>query len=415
MKKLLLIFMFFIVLPRTGLAASCDAVDNQGDPATPQLHTAEANPLQYQFDSGATWTLCWHIDPAAGLVLSRVFYGAPSEPARQVLDAASIGQILFKYDEDTVDNQLLSEHGLGRPDTLPSNTAECEDGELLAGFNGQQICQRIKYRNPLTKVRRSESKPRHELTLHAWSRIGTHLFQQLWRLSEDGEIRPAVSFSGRIGRYTNDANFGVPVNDSSLYASSATLLVSWRLDFNLNGTPNNDQVDELEFRLADPSEPARDRNTLNLNTESKRRVEPESFRGWLISDSENSINTSGEASGNVGYYLDPQSSGHRYISHNHEWSQYDFAVTNRHACEKLSSSNNIVNSECADSLSTFVNNEPLNDAVVWYSVSRHFTPRPEDYPAISATELSFALVPFDWSSHSTFSPESVIIDERANR
>ncbi len=415
MKKLLLTLVFFLALPCVGLAANCDAVKNQDDLTTPQLHETEANPLQYQFDSGATWTLCWHVDPDAGLVLSRVFYGAPAEPARQVLDAASIGQILFKYDEDTQESQLLSEYGLGRPDTLLPDTNQCESSQLLAGFDGKQICQRVHYLNPLTKVRRSESKPRYEMTLHAWSRIGTHQFQQLWRFSEDGEIRPTVTFSGHIGQYTNDAKFGVSVNDSSLYASSATLLVNWRLDFNLNGTPDNDQVDEFEFPLSDSSEPTRSRKTLNLDSESMRTVESERFRGWRISDIVQSVNASGVVSGNVGYYLDPQSTGHRFVSRNHEWTQYDFMVTNRHACEKLSSSNNLIRPDCPENPNIFAGNEPLDDAVIWYSVSRHFTPNREDHPAISATELSFALIPFDWSSHSTFSPESVIIDERANR
>lgn len=414
MKKQLLLSFLLFMLPHLGLAASCDAIEPQGDEPVSQLHTAESTPLEYQFDSGATWTLCWHIDQHAGLVLSRVFYGAPTETVRQVLDAASIGQILFKYDEDTGDSELLSEHGLGMFTTLQTDATQCEDGELLAGIDGQQICRRDHYLNPLAKTRRTESKPRHEITLHAWSRIGTHFFQQLWRLSEDGEIRPSVILSGGINRYTSDARFGVQLDNSSLYASSATLLVNWRLDFNINSTPANDQIDEFEFRLSDSASPPRARNILNLNTESMRTVAPEMFRGWRISDANVSANGSEIVNAGVGYYLDPQSAGHRYISHDHSWTQFDFTVTNRHSCEQLSSANNSVHPNCPDGLSEFADNEPLTDPVVWYSVSRHFTPRLEDYPAISATELSFALVPFDWSKQSTFSPEQEIIDDRPN-
>ena len=414
MKKQLLISFLLFILPHLGLAASCDAIEPQSGELASQLHTTEATPLQYQFDSGATWNLCWHIDQHAGLVLSRVFYGAPTETPRQVLDAASIGQILFKYDEEILDSQLLSEHGLGMLATLQTDATHCVDGELLAGIDGQHICRRDHYLNPLTKTRRTETKPRHELTLHAWSRIGTHFFQQLWRLSEDGEIRPSVILSGHINRYTNDPKFGVQLDSSSLYASSATLLVNWRLDFNINSTPANDQVDEFEFRLSDSNNPPRARNILNITTESMRTVEPASFRGWRISDSALSSDGSEIENDGVGYYLDPQGAGHRYVSHNHEWTQFDFTVTNRHSCEQLTSSNSSIHPECPASLSEFTNNELLIDPVVWYSVSRHFTPRLEDYPAISATELSFALVPFDWSLQSTFSPEQEIIDDRPN-
>lgn len=392
-------------------ASSCNAVDIDTDSTVPRLHTAEASPLAFQFDSGATWELCWHIDPQAGLVISRVFFAAPSEHPRQILDAASIGQILFKYDEDPRETQLLSEYGLGGPQTLLSDGLRCENGELLSGINNQQICQRVRYLNPLTKVRRSQTKPRHEMTLHAWSQIGTHLFQQLWRFSEDGEITPSVIFSGQISRYTSDAGYGIRIDDTNRYASSATLLVNWRLDFNVNGTPANDRVDEIEFRLADTETTARAINISNIENEVMRTTERESFRGWRISDADQ---PSGDGINRVGYYLDPQGAGYRYLSQNHQWSEFDFFVTRRHPCERHSSGNHLVYKECNDGLDTFVDNESLADAdiVVWYSVSRHFIPRLEDYPAIAATELGFALIPFDWSSYSMFSPAVEMFDDR---
>ena len=407
---LLALIVISVVSPHAAEASSCDAAENN---VVPQLHNAEASPLQYQFDSGATWELCWHMDPQAGLVLSRVFYGAPTEPPRQVLDAASIGQILFKYDEDDVETQLLSETGLGGSEILQTDNSLCEDGELVSGINEQQICRGVRYINPLSKVRRSESTPRHEMTLHAWSRIGTHLYQQLWRLTEDGEIHPSVIFSGQINRYTSDPKFGVRLDDSSRYASSASLLVNWRLDFNINGTPNNDQVDEVEFQLSGPDTQERSINLVNIEAETMRTTERESFRGWRISDSEvTSVDDNSENSG-VGYYLDPQSSGHRYVSPNHNWSRFDFFVTERHPCEQLSSGNDLINDGCSAELDSYVNNQSItnSDIVVWYSVSRHFTPRREDFPAITATELSFSVLPFDWSSQSRFSPDiEVVVD-----
>ena len=408
-KKLLsALSLFFFLSPGMTLAASCDAFESN---AVAELHKAEASPLQYQFDSGATWELCWHIDAQAGLVLSRVFYGAPTEPPRQVLDAASIGQILFKYDEDDVETQLLSETGLGGQEILQTDSALCEDGELVSGINGQQICRGVRYINPLAKVRRSESTPRHEMTLHAWSRIGTHLYQQLWRLTEDGEIHPSVIFSGRISRYTSDSRFGIRLDDSDRYASSASLLVNWRLDFNINGTPNNDQVDEVDFQLSGPDTHERNISLLGIESEAMRTTDRESFRGWRISDSEQ---VSGDTGSRVGYYLDPQSAGHRYISQNHLWSQFDFFVTERRPCEQLSSGNDLISDGCGAELDTYVDNQSLtqSDIVVWYSVSRHFTPRREDHPAISARELSFSIIPFDWSSQSMFSPDIEVDVER---
>ena len=197
----------------------------------------------------------------------------------------------------------------------------------------------------------------------------------------------------------------MPVDESGRLAASATLLVNWRLDFNLNGTPLNDRVDEFEFLLSDAAEPLRSINVLPLDKEAMRRVAPESFRGWRISDQQSGVDR-------TGYYLDPQGAGYRYISHNHDWTRFDFFVTDRHQCEQFSSANHSINSGCGAGLDAFVDNEAVDDTVVWYSVSRHFTPHAEDYPAISATELSMAIVPFDWSARSTFSPAVEIPETR---
>lgn len=418
-RLLLAIVLVSAFLPRVALGISCDA-DVAGEP---QLHNVEATPFRFQFDSGATWELCWHVDPAAGLVLSRVYYAAPTEALRQIFDAVSIGQILFKYDEDEIETPLLSEYGLGGSHGIDDNNHRCTEGELLSAIDGSQICSRARYRDPLSKVRRSESKPRHEVTLDRWSRIGTHEYQQLWRLSEDGEIKPSVLFSGTVNRFTNDPDYGVRLGDVEQYASSATLLVNWRLDFNINGTPANDRVDELQFSPAEKNATenagfARDISVEAIENESMRVTNREHFRGWRISDADqssvDSSGVSGDTGSRIGYYLDPQGAGHRVVSQTHLWSEFDFFVTRRKACEQLSSDNTARHQGCAEGLDAFVDGESLSsaDTVVWYSVSRHFSPRLEDYPAITATEISFTLAPFDWSAQSMFSVDPAVVDSR---
>lgn len=389
-------------------AAACDANLQSLTGQLSELHNTEATSLQYQFDSGARWELCWHIDEHAGLVLSRVFYGAPAEQLRQVLDAASLGQILFKYDEDINATHLLSESGLGGDQTLSADQSDCQSGEIVSGVNSERICRRVRQINHMTRVRHSESIRRHELSLHAWSRVGGHLFQQIWRLSEDGEIKPSILFSGTINRFTSDPRFGIKLDDSNRYAASATLLYNWRLDFNINGTPANDKVDEIEFLPVVTDVVKREIKIQHLSTEAMRNTDREKFRGWRISDAEQSSGTGSGATATtrIGYYLDPQSAGYRNSSEKHQWAQYDLSVTARHPCEKIASANTRINPGCTDSLDEYVNEESLEDTdvVVWFSVSQHFTPRLEDFPAITATEAGFKLIPFDWSANSPFSP-----------
>jgi len=405
MRIALTFFLLLVALPGVSNAAICNAVTgsetglhNQG------LHEAEATPFQFQFESGASWEMCWHIDEQAGLVLSRVYYGGPTERPRQVLDAASIGQILFKYDEDTDASHLLSQTGLGGSQFNSASVDDCINGELLAGVDGVQLCQRTRNVNHLTQARRTQALRRHEISLHARSVIGTHQFEQVWRFSEDGEITPTVLFSGSINRYTNDARYGVKIDSEDHYASSAVMLVNWRLDFNIDGTADNDRVDEIEFN---PYETDKRKISITpLDREAARKTNAVDFRGWRISDAEVS---SGESSGTsattrVGYYLDPQSAGFRYVSNDTPWTMFDFYVTEQSDCERLSSFNNSVANGCDASLTEFVNDAPLGNAdiVTWFSVSRHFAPQLHDTPAISTREISFKLVPFDWSQRSPF-------------
>ena len=406
MNRYFLSAVFWVLLfPVTGMASiPCEKPDTATD--VQALHHAAATALEYQFASGATWRLCWHIDNSAGLVLSDVYYGAPDDQPRKIFDAASLSQLLFKYDEDTQTNHLVSEHGLGGASFLDVESRSCTAGTWLRGIHIHQICQRVRQINPMTKVRRHHSMQRHEMSLHGWSQIGAHRFQLIWRLTEDGEITPELIFSGKLNRFTQDSNYGVSLTDSALYASTATLLANWRLDFNINGTALNDRVDEVEFVQSDDNTLTRSIAVRRLVTESIRQTNSEHFRGWRISDADySSGQLSGTSQTRIGYYLDPQPAGFRATDTNHPWTAGDFAVTVRHACENFASDNHRGNKDCADSLDDFVGTETLDaaDTVVWFSVSRHFAPRLEDFPAISSVRLGFKLTPFDWSAYSPFS------------
>lgn len=390
-----------------GLIGSAHAADcGASSMSTPGLHDAEATPFEFQFESGASWELCWHIDDQAGLVISRVSYGTPAMQPVQVLDAASIGQLIFKYDEDTDASHLLSEPGLGGRQRISPAEIDCTDGDSIVSAEGQQICLRFRDKNHLTKVRNRESIRRHEISLHAYSRIGAHHFEQRWSLSEDGELNPSVIFSGHIDRFTTDKRYGVRHGNTALFAASATLLVNWRLDFNISGTPDNDLVDEIEFVPSVTDVVKRAISVTPLTTETSRTINSEHFRGWRISDAEVS---SGDANNTtpttrVGYFLDPQGAGYRYVSDAMPWTKYDFFITGRRDCEKFSSANSLVEPSCTEDLSDFVDGEALDgiDKVIWFSVSRHFLPSAEDNPAIAAREIGFSLIPFDWSAYSPF-------------
>ena len=271
---------------------------------------------------------------------------------------------------------------------------------------GHRLCRRLRQVNHLNVVREGRSARRHELSLHAWSRVGTHVFEQTWRLSEDGEITPSVAFSGRLSRYTTDARFGIDLDGTGRHAASATLLVNWRLDFNIDGTSADDEVDEIEFVAGVEAGAGRVMSVRPVSVETVRNVHRERFRGWRISDAERSSGAreGAAATTRIGYYLDPQPSGFHPPGLAGDWSRHDVAFTVARPCEVLASDNDAPGEACGESLDNHVDGESLgaHQPVVWFSLGRHFAPSREDRPAITAMEIGFKIVPFDWSARSPF-------------
>ena len=396
----------------TAFALTANDCSVAGDNAT------DATLYEHQFDSGAAWSLCWYIDDAAGLTITDLHYTAPAEQARQVLEQASIGQILLKYDEDTTYSHLLSDRGLGGQQTLPTQTGFCEPNNLIVSTVNpeQSICGRFRDLNLMIHLRNETPQRRHEVSLHSWSRIDNFIYQTIWRLSEDGEFRPSVEISGKVSRFTDDPRFGSLLDNVGFtsdggvqrLASNATFLISWRLHFDINGDAANDQIHEVEFPV-DQTDVIRRPIALRLmETEELRKVDRELFRGWRISDEVASSSIDSPETTRIGYYLDPQPSGFDYLGRKHNWTLFDMALTRFNSCEQLSSNNSAVNPGCADNLDFYTNGEAVSDGslVVWFNLARHFAPDREDYPAIRARRADFRILPFDWSAYTPFNPRT---------
>ncbi|MEM7258684.1 MAG: hypothetical protein AAF404_15000 [Pseudomonadota bacterium] len=184
---------------------------------------------------------------------------------------------------------------------------------------------------------------------------------------------------------------------------TATLLFNWRLDFAIGNTAD-DIVEQLQFTTQRNEQETRAIERTRLTTETKLSVKPESFRGWLIRDP--TLTASADGANTMGYYLDPQASGFSYPGTEDNWTRHDFIVTTHQACQQLAANNRLANPSCANHLSAFVNGEPLqhNDLVVWFNLARQFLPMAEDFPQIQPREVSFKLIPFDWSAATPFAP-----------
>jgi primary-amine oxidase len=104
----------------------------------------------------------------------------------------------------------------------------------------------------------------------------------------------------------------------------------WRLDFDINGTPYDDQVEEIEFT----PNGARDLFTIGrapFSGEAARPVSPVTFRSWRIRDT-TTTNADGHA---ISYQLEAEP-GHLFHGPSYEpFSQYELYLTVNKTGEKL--------------------------------------------------------------------------------
>jgi len=359
--------------------------------------------IEHTFDSGASWTLCAHIDRQAGLTISQLHYGAPNEQKIKVLETAALGQILFKYDEDISARHWLAEFGLGGDNHIQANQSLCPTGDMIPLATNEQLCTEVRDLNNLTSLRKSVSLRRRALSLHAWSGVGAYRIEQAWQFTEDGNINPTVRLGGVLNRFTKNVRFGSDIGLDGALAANASMLFTWKLDFNINNTPTNDIVEEVEFVPFVTDVVRRTISLKRLQTESLHNVNRRRFRGWLVKDE--NISSGPDFDTRIGYLLDPQSSGYSHTSRTDNWSLFDMALTRRVPCEQLASGNATHQRDCGDDLDDFINGESLvaADPVMWFSLARQFIAKSEDYPAINTRSASFSLIPFDWSSSTPFS------------
>lgn len=352
-----------------------------------------ASTLQHTFSSGASWRVCAQIDAHHGLALSSLSYRAPGDRFRSVLSRVHLSQILLHYH-----NQLQAEAQI-RPQESPTsdaassvplalNEASC-DGDIVA-LPPYQACSVIRHNRTLSKYAQRPSLHGQSWELASAFSRGTLNWTSTITLTEDGQIRPALSLSGRASRHGTSPAYAQTLPQTTDPMLRATLLATWRVVFNLD-TAANDQVEQFDFELNPQLGNRRPMRVSPIVTETLRRIDRENFRGWRVRD----------ASG-AGYYLDPSNNGFRYTSATQNWAQFDVAFTRFRGCERHALFNTDV--ACNDSLDDFVNGEPLINAqpVLWFSQSRTLNPRPEDWPVIHDVRLSFDLLPFDWTATSPF-------------
>ncbi len=384
MRLFLLLIVFLASYTHTATAYACE----------------QGQSIQHSFSSGASWTLCALVDDEHGLELQALTYRAPGDTDRLVLKQLHLGQALLHYHDEVEPIALIGTQGFNQGSHQILLDATC-DGQLYESSNAQtQLCGVQRDIGLMAKYSNRRGLQGQSWKLYSMAEYDKLTFQIAVTLTEDGRIAPSVTLSGRATRTSNNATQANSVIDAVskeiIQSTQASLLYTWRMAFSLNGDPQNDSVEEFNFKLQPELGNRRPMQVQALQTETLRTIERDDFRGWRIRDENGS-----------GYYLDPQTSGFNFISNQFNWTQFDFALSAYNSCEQHSYLPNQTPAgiaDCGSHIDDYVNGDSMQNqqAVAWFSMSRLFRPSAEDFPIISSLSASFELIPFDWTPTSPF-------------
>ena len=355
---------------------------------------SSSNLVDVTLSSGARWQMCWETRTMEGIVLHDITYTAPGQPARMVLAQANLAQVHVPYDDNGARFHDLSDYGLGGNNLNDLTPGDCPDGTLIRDGSKDVLCQQVQSDGYAYKYYGTQQQG-YALNLFSVSHIGQYNYIPELHFYDNGTIEFGVGATGKLQRFGTNPAYGWPLNRANnSYGVSHMHNYYWRLDFDINGTPNNDQVEEIEFT----PNAARDLFTLgrtSFTTEAARAVSPHTFRSWRVFDTA-TTNADGHA---ISYHLEAEPA-HLFHGPSYEpFTQNELYLTVNKTCEKFVS-HNPTTGGCGGDASAFVNGESLSgaDLVLWYGLSFHHLARDEDETHMSPHWSSFKIVPRDWSA-----------------
>lgn len=346
----------------------------------------------------ARWDMCWEHRNREGIVLSKIHYTPRNGIRRLVLNQAALAQIHVPYDDNGARYHDISDYGLGGNYMATLNANDCPAGKLLNFGSKAVICQQNEARGSAFNSS-TDRLQGSAFSLFSVSKIGAYNYIPIWRFIDDGSIEPGVGATGALQRYSdrNAEQQGWLMTDNKVGIAHLHNFF-WRLDFDLNGTSNDDYVEELNFTHNGG------RTSLSktrFSNEIARSIDPATSRSWRIVDA-SAKNAKGAA---LSYEIRLHQSEFQDVGPATEtFTQNDLYVTRHKSCELFASHNPTLNN-CANNLADFVDGESLAaaDLVVWPSTTFYHMPRAEDAPRMDAHWSYISVTPRDWHANNPLS------------
>ena len=358
----------------------------------------DAYSIDQPMSNGARWDMCWTHDDKHGIRYHHIHYTPREGNRRMVLMDAAVAQIHVPYDDNGARYHDVSDYGLGAGYLRDMTSSECVGGTRRLFGTKNAVCTKLEKQDAAFRNQQS-SQESEALNVYSLSKVGRYVYIPMWRFFDDGRMEPSIAATGSLQRYksSTDEQHGWLLADrmatpSSLIGMAHVHNYFWRLDFDLNGTSNNDLVQEINTTISGGQ---RHVGLLTFTKEASRSLSPSTQRTWLIRDGA-ALNESGH---NMSYEIRLDQAGHREVGPTFEpFTKNDFYVTRARSCEQIASHNSRVNVCDGNNLDEFVNGETISnqDIIAWVGVSFYHMPRSEDYPKMDMHSNRFQIIPRDW-------------------
>ncbi|MGP4050736.1 copper amine oxidase [Streptomyces sp. 2A115] len=372
--------------------------------------------IEQKLSTGTTWTMCWHYESEAGLVLENVSY-QPKGEARpiRVLTSGKLGQIHVPYDDGSVEYDDLTGFGFGTglmnlaPGECPGGTiktVKVPDGDP-ANPNVKGLCTTTRARGHAYRMQGDSAnkvwqKQGKDLLVYTVNQVGWYEYMTEWRFQDDGTINMNVGATGTLAPEDYDAGDGRgwPIGKGAKdYATSHSHNVFWRLNFGLDGSSKNN-VEQYDSVVSPPaSGGAAPRNKTTRTKVTKELAgDAKNMRWWRV------VSTVGKNKDNHArsYEFVPGATtkypGRSYTKHDVYFTQYK-------KCEQFAS-NNLRNCGTGGgkSVDKWVNGQALTHPVAWVNVGFHHVARDEDQQPMPVHWQGFSIAPRDVTAMNPLTP-----------
>lgn len=397
------------------------------------LDCGSGQALSRTLSSGATWSMCWSIDPDMGLVVSDIHIGPPGAQPIRLIDSLALSQLEVPYDDGGRNTHDITQSGFGGTkmktldseictgDLIEADVPNIGDGTYGKTETRQVLCATevdggVSYHSSDAVAPAAARKT--DLQLFTVSRVGWYEYLTEYTFGADGSIDVQLGATGDLSPldYT-DEEHGWDVGDEE-HAASHSHNAVWRVHWALGdeGGMEVEQFDAertgemgdesaiLTGQLSEITQPAtvkwQDRRwwrVLNpevLNDDGhpiSYQIEMEKTDSFVFADSLEEAQEGGSPGGH---------------SHDHDHDLgYDVAFTNYDECQRFAVKNS---GDCGGGVEDFVEEgaeEELDDVVSWVAVGYHHVPRDEDQSPMEMHWQGFSLLPRDLTAQRFDIPE----------